>query len=439
MSLRRAYRAFARIAAAPLTDSGANRVRLPAVLLAVAVLAATIYAGTNVIGEGSDDDSVAAIHPSWKDPTPRPTPQRTPRPTPVPTPAPTPEPTAAPTPAPAPPPTAQPTTPPTPEPTPEPAPLSGPPCGTPPFLTWVWHFGTDGPAQQIASKLAASRGGVIVKTHNATDWMAKQDSTPDAVTGPEQVAALARLFEANGVPFHAYAVVKGIDPIMEAQMAASVLAAGARSLFLDLEPWSGYWQGTPEGALAFGAELRRLQPGATIVTAIDPRPWALGGIPLTEFASFSNALAPLIYWETFDSPATRDGYANAGFPLPPGEITPEFLLDVTAQVLSPYGRPLRPVGQGASDSAQWARFIGHATSTGMPELSVWRYGVTSPDVWPVLAERTPSGQQYTVVAGDTLSLIARRWGVDPNRIALANRLANPNAIHIGQVLCIPTG
>jgi hypothetical protein len=431
---RRAYRRLARIAAAPLRDGSANRFRVPAGMLGIALIAVIAFDLGDLRGGRTNDAGVAAVQSA---PTASPTPRRTPAPTPSPTPAPTPEPTPAPTPDPTPVPTPEPTPAPTPEPTPEPTPLSGPPCGGPPYLTWVWHFGTDGPAQQIASSLAANRGGVIMKTHDATDWMSKWDKSPDAVTGPERVAALAGLFEANGVPFHTYAVVKGIDPIREAQMAAEVIGAGARSIFLDLEPFAGYWQGTPEAALAFGAELRRLQPGATIITAIDPRPWALGGIPLAEFASFSNALAPLVYWETFDSPASRDGYTRSGFPPPNGEVTPEFLLDVTTQLLSPYGLPLRPVGQGASDSPQWARFIDHATFAGMPELSVWRYGVTNPDVWPVLSDRTPSGQAYTVQAGDTLSLIGQRWGVAPNRIAIANRLPDANVIHAGQVLCIP--
>jgi LysM repeat protein len=42
-----------------------------------------------------------------------------------------------------------------------------------------------------------------------------------------------------------------------------------------------------------------------------------------------------------------------------------------------------------------------------------------------------------VQAGDTLSIISQRWGVAASRIASANRLANPNVIHVGQVLCIP--
>ena len=276
-----------------------------------------------------------------------------------------------------------------------------------------------------------------MKTHDKTDWMVKWDPSPDAVTGPERVAELAQLFETAGVPFHAYAVVEGLDPLKEAQMAASVLAAGARSLFIDLEPWQGYWKGTPESARIFGEELRRLQPNGVVITAIDPRPWSLGGIPLAEFAAFSNALAPLVYWETFDSQNNRDAYTAAGYIPPAEKAPPEFFLDASAAVLQSYGLPLRPVGQGASDPGRWTRFLDHSTLIGMPELSVWRFGVTTGDVWPLLAERTPSGQLYVVQPGDTLSKIGGLWGVAATRIAIANRLADPNVLSIGQELCIP--
>ena len=114
-------------------------------------------------------------------------------------------------------------------------------------------------------------------------------------------------------------------------------------------------------------------------------------------------------------------------------------LDVSAKVLSRYGLPLRPVGQGSSDAALWARFLDHATAIEMPEFSAWRYGVVSGDVWPLLSERSPSGQEYTVQPGDTLGRISRMWGVDVMRIAVANRLADPNVLFVGQVLCIPLG
>jgi hypothetical protein len=279
-----------------------------------------------------------------------------------------------------------------------------------------------------------------MKTHDKTDWMVRWDPHPDAVTGPARVAGLAQMFEANGVPFHAYAVVEGVDPIKEAQMAAEVLSAGARSIFIDLEPWSGYWKGTPEGALAFGAELRRLQPNGTVITAIDPRPWALGGIPIAEFASFSNALAPLVYWETFDSANNRAAYAAAGYPPPEEKAQPEFFLNTSAAVLQGYGRPLHPVGQGASDPGRWERFSNRATSIGMSDFSVWRYGVAGPGVLPLLGGRSqPSGQLYVVQPGDTLFKIAQLWGVDATRIAVANRLSDPNVLFVGQGLCIPLG
>ncbi len=44
---------------------------------------------------------------------------------------------------------------------------------------------------------------------------------------------------------------------------------------------------------------------------------------------------------------------------------------------------------------------------------------------------------YTVKQGDTLSVIARRHGVNMATLVQANALSNPNALRIGQVLTIP--
>jgi LysM repeat protein len=44
---------------------------------------------------------------------------------------------------------------------------------------------------------------------------------------------------------------------------------------------------------------------------------------------------------------------------------------------------------------------------------------------------------YIVVRGDTLSVIASRYGTSWGRLASYNRIANPNLIYVNQVICIP--
>ena len=162
-------------------------------------------------------------------------------------------------------------------------------------------------------------------------------------------------------------------------------------------------------------------------------------IPLAEFASFSNALAPLVYWVTFNTQPNIEAYEAYGWSPGPDGITPEFLLDVSVSLLEPHGLPIQPVGQGASgDMEAWTRFLDHASQLGMEDGSVWRHGVTEPGVWALLQERSPAGQTYVVQPGDTLVALARRWGVTVESIAQANQIADSSLIQVGQVLCIPS-
>ncbi|MEM6527984.1 MAG: LysM peptidoglycan-binding domain-containing protein [Chloroflexota bacterium] len=50
-----------------------------------------------------------------------------------------------------------------------------------------------------------------------------------------------------------------------------------------------------------------------------------------------------------------------------------------------------------------------------------------------------TGGQYTVVPGDTLNAIARRFNTSTTAIAQANGITNPNLIFVGQVLNVPGG
>lgn len=261
---------------------------------------------------------------------------------------------------------------------------------------WVWQFSEDGPLERIAQRLAGRNLAVVLKTHDAVDWMSKWDPAPEAVSGPAQVATIAGIFEGYGVPFHAWCVVKGIDPVREAQMAGEVLDAGARSITLDLEDYDGFWSGTRQGAALFGRELRKRQPYARIDVSVDPRPWRLIHVPIREFVAFSDGIRPQLYWDVFNTLDNSNAYTYMGYPPGADGITPEFLLETTHAVLAPYDRWLIPIGQGALvDPASWAGFVRRAWELQMHDVSVWRYGVATDAVLDYLAAY-PAGDEPPV-------------------------------------------
>jgi len=254
---------------------------------------------------------------------------------------------------------------------------------------WVWQFATDGSPEQIAANLAANGLGIVLKTHDGVDWMSRYDRSPQAVSGPAQVERLARMFEDHGVRFHAWNVIKGIDPPREAQMVADVLNAGARSVVLDLEAGAGFWVGTPDAARWFGDELRRRTPFGRVDISIDPRPWRINLVPMPEFVAATDGIWPQLYWDTFNSAGNFDGYRRAGFPT--STMSPEFLLNTTSVLLQDYDREVIPVGQGAAvDPGTWPRFVRRASELGMGTVSVWRYGVTRYDTLVYLGDN-PAG------------------------------------------------
>ena len=307
-------------------------------------------------------------------------------------------------------------------------------------LVWVWQFSQDGSKEAIRAVLARYGLGVVLKIHDGTDWMATYDSSADAVDGAARVAELGRFFEDGGVPFHAWCVLHGLDPTREAQMAAEVLSAGARSISLDLEPHAGFWRGTPAAALELGRELRRLQPDAWVVTSIDARPWEVDRIPLAEFATFASEIAPQAYWSLFQTPANIAKFTKAGYDPGDGGVTARFVLDVATDKLRPFGLPVRPIGDGTrAEESEWRDFIERAYENGAEAVSVWRFGVTDASVWQLLKETPPLPLSYVVQPGDTLSVLAEQWRTSVPTIAELNGIANANLIQIGARLRVPRG
>jgi len=262
-------------------------------------------------------------------------------------------------------------------------------------LAWVWRFDDDGDPAEIRDRLVQLRAGILLKTHDGSTYMGKWDTSWGGVTGPEKVRELADFFESAGVPFHAWSVTRGVDPVREAEVAAEVLANGARSMTFDLEPPEGkaYWQRGPAEALQIGYELRRRMPDAYLVVAPDPRPWQLEVVPIAEFASFCNEIAPQTYWDTFDSPANYRLFEMFGYPPGPDGITPEHVLTVTNHALAPHRRLIRPVGQATASHEEWARFLQTAEVLGMGEASFWRFRTAGDGVWQALSESAAKRQQ----------------------------------------------
>lgn len=256
--------------------------------------------------------------------------------------------------------------------------------------SWIWQFSYDGTIDDIAATLSARGLAAIVKTHDGVEWMAAYDHVPGAIAGPAEAATAAAMFENAGVPFHAWCVVRGVDPVREAAMAAQVLDAGARSLTIDLEEGDGFWEGTREGAQLFGRELRNAHPNARIDISIDPRPWKWFEIPLLEFVDFTDGIRPQLYWDMFDSPEHARAFAYMGYPPPDEGITPEFMAETAHALLSVYDRWILPIGPASVDSAdQWWRFVNRCAELQMHAVSAWRHGLMSNAALDALAGSPP--------------------------------------------------
>jgi len=288
----------------------------------------------------------------------------------------------------------------------------------------------------VRDTLAAHGLGVVLKTHDGDSWMSRYDHSDNAISGPRAVEEFAGFFEQAGVPFHAWAVVKGQNPAREAEMAADVLAAGARSIFLDLEAHAGFWVGSDQDAQRYGETLRRLQPSGWVSTSIDPRPWELDRVPLAEFAAFSDEIAPQVYWSTFASVANVVKYALERDIIGPDGVTPGFVLHAAMSRLRAFDLPIHPIGDGTVTAA-WGDFIEESYRYGAEAVSLWRYGVATPEHWQLLQDTPPRSSIYVVQPGDTLSGIAARHGATIGGLASENGITNANQIVVGARLRIP--
>lgn len=277
---------------------------------------------------------------------------------------------------------------------------------------WVWRFDEDGEPESIRREAAARNMRVILKTHDGLSWMSRWDDSAHAVSGPEQLRRLRDYFAEANVPVDAWCVPAGTDPVAEAEMCSQVIDAGIENLYLDLEKPDGsnFWQGTNEDAVRFGAELRRLQPRASILVAPDARPWQIEHVPMMEFAQFCDAIAPQSYWKLFNTPTNHKYMEKYGYRPGPEGITPEFMLDATVDTFARFQRKVLPIGDGEASAPEWARFMHGAEVRGLESVSVWRFGTTKTDVWDsIVAPRQTSFAETLATARS----VFRSWRQQP--------------------------
>lgn len=239
----------------------------------------------------------------------------------------------------------------------------------------IWHWkGTSVAEQSIEAFVRTLKQWapyvkqVFVKTSDGSDWMGQYDSGALAINGPDRIREWVQVLEANGMEFHAWAVVKGVDVVAEADLIiAAANVQGVKSMILDVEPHPGFWQGGRDPIRPFMIRVRRGVGGNFhIGMSVDPRRHQYAPIFPDEWRQFVNSVLPQTYWTAFE----RD-YDD--------------VLDEAYDVWGDYGLPIYPVLQGNAPVNEMEQAREYAINFHNAKgLSWWRAGVISASQFPVI-------------------------------------------------------
>ncbi len=240
----------------------------------------------------------------------------------------------------------------------------------------VWHWKGDSIGEKSIDELAQTLKqwapavtGVFVKTSDGSDWQGVYDqSRALAIDGPESVDRWVQTLAKYGLEFHAWAVPKGVDIAGEAQKIVQVCARpGVKSMILDVEPYSGFYQGGKDTVRPLMTAIRAAIPGNFhIGLSVDPRPQHFDTIFPDEWFPFVQSVHPQVYWATFQQ-------------------TPESALNAAFSTWSKFGRPIYPVLQADTDRASMDRARALSVNNyDVKGISWWRFGVIGPVQWPAI-------------------------------------------------------
>lgn len=240
----------------------------------------------------------------------------------------------------------------------------------------VWHWKGDSIAEETIDDMvktlknwAPAVKQVWVKTSDGEYWQGEFDTDRDlAIDSVASVDKWVRILEANGLEFHAWAVVKGQNITAEADRIIEVCnRPGVRSMVLDIEPFQGFWTVGRDPIRPLMTRIRRGVGGRFhIAMAVDPRPQHYQSIFPDEWRPFVNSVHLQLYWNTFQRPVTT-------------------VLDEGFNTWKNYGLPVFPVLPGSAPRAEMDQGRQYVIDTHKAAgISWWRFGVIGPVEFPAI-------------------------------------------------------
>jgi hypothetical protein len=239
-------------------------------------------------------------------------------------------------------------------------------------------------------QLSMAEGGdaakVVAKARAAglTHLYLRLASSKDGFYDQAELDKLLPLAHAAGLKVVGWDFVYLVDPAADAARAKTEIdyttPSGDRidAFSADIETASEGVNLTPEGAAAYGADLRTLVGPSYPLIATVPRPSAVRPFPYAQATASFDAIAPMVYWENRD-PVTDVAGAIAA--------------------LAPLGKPILPVGQaynGGSEGgpdrdpppAQISAFLNTAMAKGAFGVSFWVWHTATSDQWSAIRAAT---------------------------------------------------
>lgn len=239
----------------------------------------------------------------------------------------------------------------------------------------LWTFGRDYPGAN-PNDIDLPVTSVYVKTHDGDDYMARWDSHPSAVGGPDEIRELIANYGAQGIDVYAWFVPVGLNIERQLHLALEVIDSGVKGFYADLEPFEGFCnQDCWYLAEHFWKPLREQRPNAQLGVIYDPRTWWLEPSATAAWLSVADVALPMCYWES---------YAGQGIFGDPAGCVNQGYVDLST--LAP-GRSLEyvPMLQGDSSPERFVAAMDAAVGLGSTRVSVWRRGVVSAETWAAAA------------------------------------------------------